>query len=425
MLECRARALCQWVGENECGSYANRAGSRLIPNIVTAMSEGVAPAVLQVLPSLRHSGGARSVTDIARAVAEAGVGSFVASSGGPLAGDLLRAGARSVELPLDSQNFLIIRRNVQRLARLIRQHHITIVHAQGAGPAWSAWRATQKTGAHFILSFDSLEGESGPMQGRFVAALQAGERIIVASQFLADHLRQTYAIEPGRIRLIRRGIDLRYFDPEGVRPDQLIELSRRWHIPDGVSLVMTFAQPGGWADINVLLEGLARLRNIKFRSLLVGADDDTTARPEIEREIARLGLTRAVQLTGECTDMPAAYMLADVVVSVSRDPGALVHVVTEAQAMGRPVVTTSGGGADEQVVREHTAWLVPAADPDSLAAAIGEALALTPEQRLVLGNTAKEHVRSTFSKERMCAQTLAVYEELLRADAYSVSSQPP
>jgi len=88
-------------------------------------------------------------------------------------------------------------------------------------------------------------------------------------------------------------------------------------------------------------------------------------------------------------------------------------------------VTTSGGGADEQVVRAHTAWLVPPGDADLLAAAIAEAMALTPEQRLMLGNTAKDHVRSNFSKERMCAQTLAVYEELLRADAYALGSQAP
>jgi glycosyltransferase involved in cell wall biosynthesis len=424
MLECRAKALCQWVSENECGSYANRAGSRLIPNILTAMSEGSRPAVLQVLASLRPSGSVRSAIDIARAVAEAGGASFVASAGGPLANDVLRAGAKSIELPLDSQNFLVLRRNAQRLARLIRQHQINIIHAQGAGPAGPAWRAAQKTGAHFILSFDSIEEESAPLQKRFLAALLASERVLVVSQFLADHLRVTYSIDPGRIRLIRRGVDLRSFDPDRVRPDQLIDLSRRWHIPDGVPLIMTFARPGSWSDVGALLEALARLRSTKFRCLLVGADEDAAARAEIGRQIARLELSRAVQLTGECSDMPAAYMLSDVVVSVSRDPGALVHVVTEAQAMGRPVVTTNEGGADEQVVREYTAWLVPPGDPDSLAEAIGDALALTPEQRLILGNTAKEHVRANFNKERMCAQTLAVYEELLRANANAVNAQP-
>ena len=187
------------------------------------------------------------------------------------------------------QNFLVLRRNAQRLARLIRQHQIHIVDAQTGGHAWSAWRATVKAGAHFMLTFDRIE-ESGPMQRRSLAALMAGERILISSQFLADHLRATFAIDPARIRLIRRGVDLRFFDPDRVRPDQLIALSRRWHIPDGVSLVMTFARPGGWSDIRVLLEALARLRHIKFRCLLIGADDDQAARPEIEREIARLEL---------------------------------------------------------------------------------------------------------------------------------------
>lgn len=63
-------------------------------SIRPAMSEGRARVVLQVLPSLHPGGGARSAVDIARAVAEAGAGSLVASAGGPLAVDLLRAGAQ-------------------------------------------------------------------------------------------------------------------------------------------------------------------------------------------------------------------------------------------------------------------------------------------------------------------------------------------
>ena len=55
--------------------------------------------------------------------------------------------------------------------------------------------------------------------------------------------------------------------------------------------------------------------------------------------------------------------------------------------------------------------------------AIAEALALTPAERLALGQIARNHARANFGKERMCAQTLAVYEELLRADAYALGPQ--
>jgi glycosyltransferase involved in cell wall biosynthesis len=199
----------------------------------------------------------------------------------------------------------------------------------------------------------------------------------------------------------------------------MVQLARRWSLPDGVPVVMA-AGRRGWCSNDVLLEGLARLKDLSFRCLLVGADEDAANRKELERRIRRLGLAERVQLTGDCADMPAAYMLADVVVSASSEPEAFVHVITEAQAMGRPVVTTNHAGVEEQVVRGCTAWLTPPGEPEALAAAIAEALSLTPEQRFALGQIAQAHARESFGKERMCAQTLGVYQELARADAYAL-----
>ncbi len=392
-------------------------------SIRPAISEGRAPVVLQVLANLQPGGGARSAVDIARAVAETGAGSLVASAGGPLAVDLLRAGVGPVELPLDSRNPLVLKRNAGRLRHLIRERGVGIVHARGPGPAWSACRAARETGAHFLATVDRVYERSGPTRRWLTAAMARGERVIAVSQVLADHIRETYPVDPGRIRLIRRGIDLRHFDPEHVGPERLVQLARRWNLPDGVPVVMAAGARGRWAGSGLLLEALAQLRDLSFRCLLVGADEDAAARPELERGIARRGLTQRVQLTGECADMPAAYMLTDVVVSASSEPEAFVRVIAEAQAMGRPVVATNHPGADEQVVPERTAWLAPPGEPDSVAAAIAEALALTPGERLALGHIARDHARASFGKERMCAQTLAVYEELLRADAYAWGPQ--
>jgi glycosyltransferase involved in cell wall biosynthesis len=389
-------------------------------SIRAAAPKGQGPVVLQVLPSLEPGGSARSAIDTARAVAEAGGVSLVASAGGPLARDLLRAGARLIELPLASRNPFPLRRAARRLARIIRAQGVDIVHARGPGASWSAWRASGDARAHFLSTFDTVYERSGALQRRYTAAMAKGERVIAVSQFLADHIRDSYPVEPGRIRLIRRGIDLSYFDPDQVRPERMVQLARRWSLPDGVPVIMA-ASRRGWSSNGVLLEALAQITHLPFRCLLVGAgEEEPIQRRELERLLGRLGLSERVQLTGDCGDMPAAYMLADVVVTASSEPEAFVHVVTEAQAMGRPVVATNHGGVEEQVVRGRTAWLAPPGDPEALAAAIAEALALTPEQRFALGQIAQAHARESFGKERMCAQTLAVYRELLRADAYAL-----
>jgi hypothetical protein len=48
-----------------------------------------------------------------------------------------------------------------------------------------------------------------------------------------------------------------------------------------------------------------------------------------------------------------------------------------------------------------------------LAGAIGEALALDPAAREALGRHAIAHAAAHFTREAMCANTIAVYEELL------------
>ncbi len=122
--------------------------------------------------------------------------------------------------------------------------------------------------------------------------------------------------------------------------------------------------------------------------------------------------------------MPAAYMLADVVVSASTDPEGFGRIIVEAQAMGRPVVATDHGGARETIVLGATGWLIPAHNPAALAAAIDAALSLAPADRSRLATRAIAHVAAHFTRERMCAKTIAVYEELLFPDIVDIPTEP-
>ena len=90
------------------------------------------------------------------------------------------------------------------------------------------------------------------------------------------------------------------------------------------------------------------------------------------------------------------------------------RVVAEAQAMGRPVVAPAHGAAPEILVEGETGWTFAPGRADELAVALGKALALDGDARTALSDKAILHVRGNFTKERMCAATLDVYEELLR-----------
>ncbi len=129
----------------------------------------------------------------------------------------------------------------------------------------------------------------------------------------------------------------------------------------------------------------------------------------------RLGLSARLRLAGHCEDMPAALMLADVVVSASLKPEPFGRSVIEAQAMGRPVVAFDHGGAAETVQHRRTGLLVPPGDVAGLADAIGAALDLSPGEREALGGQARDAVLAGFTTAAMQAATLAVYAEVLAA----------
>jgi glycosyltransferase involved in cell wall biosynthesis len=89
-------------------------------------------------------------------------------------------------------------------------------------------------------------------------------------------------------------------------------------------------------------------------------------------------------------------------------PGALF----EAGALGVPVVATAVGGIPEVVVDGVTGILVPPQDPAALADAIASLLD-DPERARAMGEAGRQRVEQHFTVERMVAETLALYEELL------------
>jgi len=373
------------------------------------------PVVLQVLPSLVTGGVERGAIDIAAAVVAAGGTSLVASEGGPMEHELRRAKATHIKLPMASKNPITMYRNIARLVDVIETQGVDIVHARSRAPAWSAMAAAKRTGTHFITTFHGAYNFGNAIKRRYNAIMASGERVIANSIFIEGHIHQNYDVRPDQVRVVQRGIDLGRYDPEKVSAERVIQLATRWRVPDGVPIVML---PGRLTRLKGqldLIDALNSLRDLGFLCVLVGSDQGRTGyRAELERLVAKHDLGSRVFLPGQCDDMPAAYMLADVVVCASTDPEAFGRVVSEAQAMGCPVVASNHGGVPEQVLEGRTAFLFPPGNREALARALRKALGLTAPEREILSLSARTHARANFSKDKMCDATLALYREVLR-----------
>ena len=382
------------------------------------------PTVLQLLPSLETGGVERGTVEIAEALADAGWTPLVASSGGRMVHEVERAGATHLLFPADNKNPVVMWKNIARLEQVIATHDVDILHVRSRAPAWSALVAARRAGIPLVTTFHGNYAASAPFKRLYNSVMTRGDRVIAISDFIGEQVIEAYGADPDRVRVIPRGVDLRLFDPAAVTPARLIALAESWRVSDGELVVLLPGRLTRWKGQYVMIEALARLERGGMRCLLVGDDQGRDRyRRSLQGDIDRLGFAETAHIFGHCGDMPAAYMLADVVVSTSVEAEAFGRIVAEAQAMGRPVIATDHGAARETVIEGETGWLVPPGDAGALADAIKVALALDGEARERLASRAIAHVRANFTRDLMCRRTLDVYLELIDAPAFAPS--PP
>ncbi|NBX03500.1 MAG: glycosyltransferase [Alphaproteobacteria bacterium] len=372
------------------------------------------PVILQVLPSLKSGGVERGTIDVARAIVQAGGVALVASSGGPMAQQVTTTGATHITLPLHSKNPWTIWRNSHRIAKIVREQRVDIVHARSRAPAWSGWLAAKKMGCHFMTTFHGTYNIQNKWKQKYNAIMTRGERIIAISHFIVEHIKQNYPdASPEKIRIIHRGVDLKLFHPVSYSPQRMIALAKEWNLPDDLPLILLPGRITRWKGQDVFLQALAKLPHRNFFAVILGDDKGhSTFRSELEKFIVENDLVGHVRIARHTSYIAEAYMLSKVVVSNSLEPEAFGRVVMEAQAMGKPVIATNHGGPRETMIDGETGWLVTPGDANELAFALDRALNLDDETSLAISKAAMANAQH-FSMQAMCDATLSVYKELL------------
>ncbi|MFV9876055.1 MAG: glycosyltransferase family 4 protein [Rickettsiales endosymbiont of Dermacentor nuttalli] len=371
--------------------------------------------ILQVLPALTSGGVERGTIEMAEALIKNGYRAYVASSGGPMISALYQIGATHIKLPLESKNPFTIYKNSKLLASIIKEYNIQIIHARSRAPAWSSYLASRMTGCKFITTFHGVYKSTNFIKRAYNAVMTKGQYIIAVSNYIDDHIKRNYIVDEQNIVVIHRGVDLSYFDPKTVNEHRIMQMAKKLNIKLDKPLILLPGRITRWKGHLYLLQALKKLPRNSFTCIFVGSDKGHIVyRKEIQSVIAEYGLNNEVAIIGNLLDMPALYMLADIVISASIEPEAFGRVVTEAQAMGRMVIATNLGGACETVVNEKTGWLVPHDNVDILSQTIEKVLNLPQAHKDVISEAAREHIQNNFSVEVMCDKTINLYKDILK-----------
>ena len=380
--------------------------------------------VLQVIPRLDAGGAERTTIDVAAALVRAGARALVASEGGRLASELQAVGGLLAPFPAATKNPLAMAANVARLARLVVEERVDIVHARSRAPAWVALGASRKTGRPFLTTYHgAYSGRSG-LKLLYNSVMARGDVVIANSQFTADEIARLYPFARGRLSVIPRGTDLTRFAPNAVERGRVARLREAWGVAPHERVVLVAARLTEWKGQKVLIEAarLLKARGLEeVRCILAGDPQGREAYArELDARIEEGGLAGVVSRVGHCVDMPAALVAATVVAVPSTAPEAFGRSAVEAQAMGAMVIVADSGAASETVLAPpqtpaalRTGWRVPAGDALALADAIESALALGATARDAIAQRARAHVERQFSLEQMTQKTLAAYLSVL------------
>lgn len=368
--------------------------------------------VLQLLPELEGGGVERGTLELGRYLVRHGHRSIVGSGGGRLVPQLEREGSIHVTMPVGAKSPSCLQ-CILKLRNLMLQERVTVLHLRSRLPAWLgylAWKSLPRAKRPLLITtFHGFYSVSG-----YSAIMAKGDAVIAVSDSIKDHIKKAYGRHEGVITIFR-GVDGESFNPDIVEPKRLESLRSQWNVDKGSPVVML---PGRFSRLkgqDVFIKSLAALADCTFQAILVGdTQDNPRITSDLQEIIRQNNLNDCVKMVGHCQDMPAAYLVADIVVSSSNVPEAFGRVSIEGMAMGKPVIATAHGGSLETVVPQETGWLVRPADEDDMARAMKEALSMPEESLKRIGGNGRSRILSKFTTEAMCEQTLAVYSQCLQ-----------
>ncbi len=149
------------------------------------------------------------------------------------------------------------------------------------------------------------------------------------------------------------------------------------------------------------VEALALLKSlgVNARLSVVGPVLDEAYAERVRATAERLGVTERVELTGAVDDVPALLRDHDALLFCSSQGADVTPLVLmEALAEERPVVAADVGSVAEVLLDGECGTVVPAEDPEAMAAAI-VALVADPEVARAQAHRGAERVRRDYDRE--------------------------
>jgi glycosyltransferase involved in cell wall biosynthesis len=305
-------------------------------------------------------------------------------------------------------------RCLRGLVELLYSRRVDVVHSHEFTMAVYGAAAARRLGKRHVITMHGGRYFATRWRRRVAMrwAVRRSDALVAVSGATAADLRQTLGLASTAVTVIPNGVPFREGEREHVRQELGVAPNE-----------LLFVSVGNLYPVKghmLLLKALASLhrsgRERPWRLAIAGRGEEEGP---LRAYAAAEGLDGRVHLLGYRQDIPDILAAADLFVMPSLSEG-LPLALVEAMSAGLPVVASEVGGIPEVVEHDHEALLVPAGEPEALAAALSR-LMHDDAAREALGAAARRRALSDFGVRAMGD----AYERLYRGKAVAPRTVPP
>lgn len=296
---------------------------------------------------------------------------------------------------IDAVAFARLVRHLRRLRPDVLHAFLLNSHLLAAPAAWLAGIPVLVAGRRSLGAYK----QGWPLRRAAERVANRGTDLLIANaRAVAVDARHREGVPEGKITVVYNGL-----------PEPAFRSASPARVDTGLPVVLCVANLHAIKGHRYLIDAVARLGERGTPCTLVLAGEGAQ-RAALQAQAEASGVD--ARFLGARTDVDQLLARADVVVSPSLEEG-LSNSVMEAMAAGRPVVGTDVGGTGE-LLADGRGVLVPPADPEALATAVGGLLA-DPVAARRAGAAARAWALGNLGTDSMVNRHLAIYGDLLRA----------
>ena len=308
--------------------------------------------------------------------------------------------------------------SIFKIAKIIRNNQIQIVHGQGARAEFHARIAKRIAGNSFYVSTIAM-----PVEGFDVKYLRKQiyrifdrfserfvDKFIIVSDALRNMIINERDIPSGKVVRIYNGIEIDHYSPNEQKKYR-INIRKNFNLDDNVILIGAVGRLVWQKGFEYLIESVPSIiQSIPNSKILIVGNGPLKVKLNDLSE--RLKVKENIIFTGFRNDIKEILDAIDILVIPSLLEGSPM-IILEGMAMAKPIIATKIDGITEQIENNETGRLVPPRNSAALAEAIIEIID-NKELAEKIGLNARHRAESKFSVKKMVAETEKIYRSFLK-----------